>query len=392
MPVPAVPGAHNAQAARSPAFRAVQEWDDRYGGAVKVPPSKSRSVRMPRVARATAVAAVSALLLTGCAVWESAEGAVTDVYQGVVAHQELNKLTDELRLRNDVVSAESTVTPVEKTASVSVELIATASANALAEVAARVDAVLRSDALTPFERQFSVRAGESRIHHASFGDAPVDFAAEIAHWNELQALVGAELSLELDKNAVGVVVRVFSTRTDATVSAILQNYDAIETLGLVNGAGSQWRLPGVAGNVDGFGPLPDPRILSLLADVSEMTNLLDASLDEEPPGFVASLSDGFPPGFSVVANAPGTAVDSVAIDQLMIRVVQGAIATGMPTFRISVQTFSADSVDTASFYVGQCEKTVPPTLADEELFDAIAAAGVVLPTGAAGGCLAFEAA
>lgn len=342
-----------------------------------------------RGVRAAAATAVTALLLTGCAIWESAERAVTEVYSAVVARQLLNELTDELQQRDDVVSAESAATAVDMTASVTVTLNATAPRRALADVASRVAETLRSEELQPFGRQFSVQRGESGIHQTSFGNTTLDFAAEIAHWVEVQSAVGVELAFELRADGTGVV-RVLTATTDAIVAAILENYDAISALRPPSNTETMWRVPGVMGNADRFGPLPERRILSLLAEMAEVTNLLDSSLAEEPPGFSASLPVGSPPRFTLVANAHGSEVDAATTGQLTLHLTLQAIATGLSQFQVSVQTYAADSVDTASFHVGQCADASPPTPADQELVDTLTAAGVALPVGAAGGCLVFE--
>src|SRR5690606_8726372 len=124
--------------------------------------------------------------------------------------------------------------------------------------------------------QFSVQRGDSRIHHTSLSDTHLDFAAEIAHWAEVQSALGADLALELRADGTGVV-RVLTATTDATVAAILENYDAITALRPPSNTETMWRVPGVMGNADRFGPLPERRILSLLAEMAEVTNLLDAS-------------------------------------------------------------------------------------------------------------------
>jgi hypothetical protein len=132
--------------------------------------------------------------------------------------------------------------------------------------------------------------------------------------------------------------------------------------------------------------------LTFLARMAGSTNLLDDSVPEPPPGvyvFMASEGQSFPPRFAYVANAPGTEVDAVATWPLVLRLVRGALATGLPAFQIAVQSYGDDTVDEANLHVGECADLNPPTVADRKLVADLAADGIQLPEGAAGICIAF---
>lgn len=347
---------------------------------------------MRRILGATAMVATLAIVLSGCSLWQDGEDVVGQVLEGIAARQVLDELTGELRVRDDVESAESNVAPVYRTASVTVVMRESAPASAVGDVATRVDEALRGTEVQPFDRELSVKAGDADIHQTSFDRAPVDYAAELAYWGAIQSAVGTGLTLTLGADRSGAFQRILSTATDATVATISDNYDAVEAVAPPDAADTLWRLPGILGYADWLGPLPERNILNLMADMATVTNLLDDSVQESPPGFYLVLPQSgtsFPPRFAVVANAPGTTVDATATWQLVLRMTRGALATELPSFQVAVQSYGDGSFADANFHVGECTEVNPPTPADRKLVADLAADGIQLPDGAAGICIAF---
>lgn len=347
---------------------------------------------MRRLLGVSATAAVLAVVLSGCSLWHDGEKVVGQVQEGIVAHQVLTELTDELREIDGVESAESSVVPVYRTASVTVALRVGAPARTIGEIATRVDEVMRGPDLQPFDREFSVQAGDSGIHQSSFESTPIDYAAELAYWGAIQSVVGTGLTLTLGADRAGALQRILSTQTDATVATLAEHYDGIAATVPPAGTATMWRLPGILGYADWLGPLPERSILSFMADMATVTNLLDDSVQETPPGFYTVLSDSrrsFPPRFALVANAPGTDVDADATWQLTLRMARGALATGLPAFQVAVQSYGDDSFSDANFHVGDCADVNPPTASDRQLVADLADAGIPLSDAAAGICLAF---
>lgn len=347
---------------------------------------------MRKVLGVVAMAAALAVVLSGCSLWQDGEKVVTQLQQGIAARQVLDEVTGELRARDDVESADSTVAPVYMTASVTVEFRDDAAASDVADAATRIDEALRSDELQPFTREFTVRAGDAGIHRTSFDGTPIDYTAELAYWDAVQSIIGAGLTLTLGADRAGELQRILSTGTDATVAALAEHYDDVAALEPPVAAKTMWRLPGVLGYADWLGPLPERSILTFMADMARVTNLLDDSVQEMPPGFSAVLPDAdnsFPPRFAYVANTPGTDVDAAATWRLVLRMVRGALATGLPAFQIAIQSYGDDAVDEANLHVGECADLNPPTEADHKLVADLAAEGIPLPEGAAGICIAF---
>ncbi|GAA3727611.1 hypothetical protein GCM10022239_00570 [Leifsonia bigeumensis] len=348
---------------------------------------------MRRLLGASATAAVLAVVLSGCSLWHDGEDVVGQVQEGIVAHQVLTELTDELRARDGVESAESSVVPIYRTASVTVALRDGVPASTIGEVATRIDDVLRGPDLQPFDREFSVQAGDAGIRQTSFERTPVDYAAELAYWGEIQSVVGTGLTMTLGADRAGALQRILSTQTDATVATLAEHYDDIAATVPPAGTATMWRLPGILGYADWLGPLPERSILTFMAAMAAVTNLLDDSVQETPPGFYTVLSDSrrsFPPRFALVANAPGTEVDADATWQLTLSMARGALATGLPAFQVAVQGYGDDSFSDANFHVGDCADVNPPTASDHKLVADLADAGIPLPADAAAGiCLAF---
>lgn len=347
---------------------------------------------MRRILGVTAMAAALAVVLSGCSLWQDGEKVVGQLQEGFVAHQVLTELTDELRALDDVETAESSVVPVFMTAGVTVVLRAGVPARTVGEIATRVDEVLRGPDLQPFEREFSVRAGEAGITQTSFDRSPVDYAAELAYWGLVQSAVGTGLTLTLGADRAGEFQRILSTGTDATVATLAENYDAVAGIDPPAGTPTMWRLPGILGYADWLGPLPERSILTFMADMAGVTNLLDDSVQEMPPGFYVVLpqsGSSFPARFAVVANAPGTEVDAAATWRLVLRMTRGALATGLPAFQVAVQSYGDGSFADANFHVGECADLHPPTAADRKLVADLVADGIQLPGSAAGICIAF---
>lgn len=347
---------------------------------------------MRKLVGLTASVAVLTVALSGCSLWHDGEKVVGQVQQGIIANQVLTELTDELRQRDDVESADSSVVPIYMTASVTVQFRGGAAATALGDVATRIDEVMRSAELEPFKREFAVKAGDAGIRQINFDQASIDYSAELAYWGAIQSAVGTGLTLTLSADRSGALQRILSTRTDAAVATLAEHYDDIAAIAPPPGTPTTWRMPGILGYADWLGPLPERSILTLMGDMASVTNLLDDSVQEAPPGFYVVLSPGenaFPPRFAVVANAPGTEVDADATWQLTLRMARGAFATGLPAFQVAVQSYGDDSFSDANFHVGECADVNPPTASDRKLVADLTAAGIALPDGAAGICIAF---
>ncbi|HEY9499449.1 MAG TPA: hypothetical protein VIQ78_10540 [Terrimesophilobacter sp.] len=338
-----------------------------------------------------AMAAALAVVLSGCSLWQDGEKVVGQVREGIAARQVLQELADELRARDDVEAVDSNVAPVYMRAIVTVELRDTASASVIAEVTTRIDAALRSDELQPFTREFSVQAGDVGVRQTSFDGAPVDYAAELAYWGAVQSAIGTGIVLTLGPDRAGDFQRILSTETDATVAALAENYDAIVALEPPSAVETKWRLPGFAGYADWLGPVPEHGVLRVMADMAAVTNLLDDSVPEMPPGFLVLLSDrnSFPPRFALVANMPGTQVDSAVTWPLVLRMARGALGAGLAEFQVGVQSWNGEDIESANFHVGECLELNPPTTADRKLVTALTADGIQLPADAAGICVTF---
>jgi hypothetical protein len=347
---------------------------------------------MRRVLGVVAMAAALAVVLSGCSLWQDGEKVVGQVQQGIAARQLLDELAGELRERDDVESIDSNVAPVYMTASVTVRLRAGAQAKAIGDVAIRVDEVLRSAELQPFEREFSVQAGDAGIRQTSFDGAPVDYAAELAYWGAIQSAVGTGLTLTLGADRSGAFQRILSTRTDATVVAIADHYDAITALEPPDGTDTIWRLPGFAGHTDWLGTLPDTKILTFLATMAGFTNLLDDSVPELPPGvymFMAGEGQHFPPQFTFVAPETTTHEEVDTNWRFGLRMAREALATGLPALQIAIQTFGNELDEDSYIHLGECVELMPPSSADLKLVADLVASGVDIPITAAGHCIGF---
>lgn len=347
---------------------------------------------MSRILSVTATAAALAVVLSGCSLWQDGEKVVGQLQEGFVAHQVLTELTDELRALDDVETAESSVVPVFMTAGVTVVLRAGVPARTVGEIATRVDEVLRGPDLQPFEREFSVRAGEAGITQTSFDRSPVDYAAELAYWGLVQSAVGTGLTLTLGADRAGEFQRILSTGTDATVATLAENYDAVAAIALPSGTATNWRLPGILGFADWLGPLPDRRVLAVLGTMARHTNLLDDSVQEEPPGVYALLpgeGQSFPPRFAFVANFPGKTLDEDVTWALTRELARAVLDARFPAFQLAVQSYGDGSFADANFHVGECADLHPPTAADRKLVADLVADGIQLPGSAAGICIAF---
>lgn len=347
---------------------------------------------MRRLLGVAAVAVALAVGLSGCALWHDGEKVVTQVQQGIVAHEVLTKLTDELRARDDVESAESSVVPIYMTAGVTVAVREGVPAQTNGEIATRVDEVMRGADLQPFDREFSVQAGDAGIKQTSFDRTPVDYAAELAYWGEVQAAVGTGLTLTLGADRAGALQRIVSTQTDAAVAALAEHYDDIAAIAPPSGTATNWRLPGILGYADWLGPLPDRRVLAVLGTMARDTNLLDDSVQEEPPGVFVTLpvaGQTFGTRFYFVANFPGKAIDEDATRALTLELARAVVGAGFPAFQLAVQSYGDDTFEDANLHVGECAEVNPPTASDRKLVADLTAAGIALPDGAAGICLAF---
>lgn len=347
---------------------------------------------MRRIVALTAMVAAFAVVLSGCSLWQDGEKVAGQVQESIVAHQVLTELTDELRARDGVESAESSVVPVYRTASVTVEFRKGSPAIAVAEVVTRVDEVLRGAELQPFKREFSVQAGDAGILQTSFDRAPIDYAAELAYWDAVQSAIGTGITLTLGADRAGEFQRILSTETDATVAAIADHYDDVAALEPPDAAETRWRLPGFAGYADWLGPVPERGILTFLASMAGVTNLLGDSVQEPPPGVYVNLSDArgeSPPSFVFASIEPSSPEDMDTARKLGLRMAREALASGLPALRISVIVWGGDIQANAHVHLGECTDLNPPTAADRKLVADLAASGVALPEGAAGLCLAF---
>ncbi len=347
---------------------------------------------MRRLLSVAAAVAVLAVALSGCSLWHDGEKVVGQVQEGIVAHQVLTELTDELRALDGVESAESSVVPVYMTASVTVTLRDGVLAQAIGEIATRIDEVMRGKELQPFDREFSVEAGDAGIRQTSFDRTPVHYAAELAYWCEVQAAVGTGLTLTLGADRTGTFQRIVSTQKDATVATLAKRYEKVAAIAPPSGVATNWRLPGIFGYADWLGPLPDRRVLVVLATMARDTNLLDDSVQEEPPGVYANLAgegQSFPPRFAFVANLPGRAIDEDVAWALTLELARALLDAGLPAFQLSVQSYGDDTVENATVHVGECAEVNPPTASDRKLVADLVAAGIALPDAAAGICIAF---
>ena len=337
---------------------------------------------MRRSFRVTAVAVALAVVLSGCSLVEDGGKIVTQLRESAAANTVLTALTTELRSRDDVESAELTLVPVTMSAGITAVLRRDATASGIADVVTRIDEALRSDELTPFERQFSVKVGDSSIRQTDFAQQPFDFAAELAYWNSVQRAIGPGITLTLGEGRDGSLQRILSTGKDSTVVVIADHADALAAITPPNGAETMWRFPGIYGYSDWLGPLPDRRILKFLAAMASVTNLLDDSVQEAPPGVYVNLpGDGgkHAPQFAFVANAPDVAVDAASTWKITLRFVREALATGLPALQIGVQSYGDGTADQASFHIGECTDVNPATPGDRKLVADLVASGVSLP-------------
>jgi hypothetical protein len=339
-----------------------------------------------------ALATAVVVVLSGCSLWHDGEKVVSQVQQGIVANNELAALTSELRARGDVESAESSVVPVSMSASVTVAMRPEANPAAIAEVTTRVDEVLRSDELQPFEREFTITAAGADIRQTAFDGAPVDYSAELDYWGAVRDAIGTDLDLTLGADRAGDFQRILSTHTDATVAAIADHYDVVAAIEAPANTETNWRLPGILGYADWLGPLPDREVLGVLATMANDTNLLDDSVQEEPPGVYAVLpgeGQSFPPRFAFVTNFPGKSIDEDASWALTLELARAVVAADLPAFQLAVQSYGVDAFEDANLHVGDCAEVNQPTADDRRLVADLAAAGIRLPEDAAGICIAF---
>lgn len=344
---------------------------------------------------AVAMLIALAVVLSGCSLVNDGRKIASEIQQSMAASASLSTLTDELRQRSDVVEASQSVIAVYMSASVTVVMTADAAPSAIADVSSRIDESMRGADLQPFKREFTVTAGEASIRQTDFTQAPFDFAAELAYWDAVKSAIGPGISLTLGAGRDGSLQRILSTGTDSAVIAIADHADALAALITPNGVETMWRLPGIFGYSDWLGPLPDPRILKFLAAMASVTNLLDDSVQESPPGVYVNVpGEGadFAPQFAFVANEPGMSVDAAATWQITLRFAREALATGLPALQVSVQSYGVDTADQASFHIGECTELnpmFPPSAADRKLVADLVAGGVSLPESAAGMCLTF---
>jgi hypothetical protein len=347
---------------------------------------------MRRLLGGMALATAVIVALTGCSLWHDGEKIVAETQQGIAAAEALSTLTEELRARDDVESAESRVVSIFRTASVTVELRDTATAAAIAEITARVDEALRSEELQPFDREFSVHAAGAGIRQTAFDGAPTDYVAELSYWEAVRSIVGAGIDLTLGADRAGDLQRILSTQADAVVAAIAEHHDELGSLPAPPGAETDWRMPGILGYADWLGPLPKRGVLDVMAAMADATNLLDDSVQEAPPGVDVVLpgrEQSFPPRFALVANTPGERVDATTTRQLTLRMARAALDAGLPAFQLAVQSYGADSFSDANLHVGDCADAAPPTAADRRLVAELTASGIRLADDAAGICVEF---
>lgn len=358
-------------------------------------PNLNAGVRMRRLFGVTAAVAALAIALSGCSLVNDGPKVVTQVQEGFAAHELLTRLTDELRERGDILSADSSVVPVYMSAGVTVRMRGDAAATAIGEVATRIDDALRSPELEPFERQFSVEAGNASFKQTDFTQAPFDFAAELAYWDAVQRTIGPGITLTLGEGRDGSLQRILSTGKDSTVIAIAAHADALTAMVPPNSVETMWRLPGVAGYNDWLGPLPDVRVLTFLATMAGITNLLDDSVQEAPPGVYVNLPGpgvDSAPQFAFIAKEATTKEDSAATRQLGLKMARAALATGLPAFQVAIQTLGNELDEDARIHVGACAELnsmFPPSPADHKLVADLVAGGADLPDTAAGICMTF---
>ncbi|MCO5295106.1 MAG: hypothetical protein M9882_09425 [Homoserinimonas sp.] len=350
---------------------------------------------MRRLLVAATLAVVAALSLSSCSLWKYGEKIVGQWQQGAAANEVLSELTESLRARDDVESAESSAVPITMSASVSVVMRPTATPAALGEVTALVDTALRGPKLQPFKREFTVSEGGVEIRQTDLDGDPVDYEAELAYWRAVLQEINADLELTLGADREGNFERIFSTHTDATVLAIAQHYDTVLAIEAPAGFETNWRLPGIYGYADWLGPLPQQGVLSVLAAMAGDSNLLDDSVQEKPPGVFVTLpgsGQDFPPRFTLVENAPGEPVDEAFAWTQTLTLTRAALAAQLPEFQIGVQAYKADSIKEAYLHFGECAEVSPPTPDDRELIADLASAGIPVPQDSAGICVTFSSA
>lgn len=176
------------------------------------------------------------------------------------------------------------------------------------------------------------------------------------------------------------------------VVTLARNPEALDSIGVPGTAPTRWRLPGVAGYTDQLGTLPDARVLTVLAEMASVTNLLDESVAETPPGayvMLRDIRDSSPPRFVVIANAPGEARDDTAARSLALRMARAALAAGIPAFQLSVTSWDGEMILDARFHVGECTETIPASAADRRLLADLQTDGLLLQDATPGACITW---
>lgn len=354
---------------------------------------------MRAIVRVTALvaSAVVTLSLAGCSLWHDGEDVVGQLREGINAHNVLVELAESLRERPEVASVETSLIPIDRTVGVTIRMAPHASAAASAEVALLADAALRSEALAPYARTLDVSAPSGHdeptmtaaIRLTDFDAKPLDFLAEFSYWQELRALVGSPLDLRIESDRAGALRRILSTHVDATVASLAYNAEAIRAVAQPSPIETAWRFPGLLGYAEWAGPLPDDRLLLVLADMQKVTNLLDDSGPEAPPGIylIVSSADPRPPHFGVVASAPGIVPDADTVHELTLALVRAAEAAGLSAYSIGIDDVTAPRP--TQLHRGDCLDAFPPSSEELRSLDRLIAEGVDVPRMSAGVCLAF---
>ena len=313
--------------------------------------------------------------------------------QGAAANEVLSELTESLRARDDVESAESSVVPVTMSASVSVVLRSTATPTAMGEVTVQVDTALRGPKLQPFKRAFAVRSDDAEIRQSDFAQPPIDYAAELEYWSAVRSAVGPGLTLALSPGRSGSLLRLLSTQSAATVVAIADNFAAITALAPPAGTDTLWQIPGVGGYQDARGSLPDIRSLRFLATMSTLTNLLDDTSYEPMEGVAVGVprSSADAPTFQLVMVPPQSEKEAAANRKLRLAMVETALDTGLPALQVFAISLDDDLGGGAHLYRGGCTDVYPVISAsDRELVTELAATGADLTGVAPGICITFN--
>lgn len=348
---------------------------------------------MRRLLVAAVLAVVTALTLSSCSLWKDGEKIVGQWQQGAAANEVLSELTESLRARDDVESAEASAVPITMSASVSVVMRPTATPAAMGEVTVQVDTALRGPKLQPFKREFVVSSDDAEIRQLDFAQAPIDYTAELEYWGAVRSAVGPGLTLSLGPGRGGSLLRLLSTQSAATVVAIADNFAAITALAPPTGTDTLWQIPGVGGYQDARGSLPDIRSLRFLAKMSTLTNLLDDANYEPMEGVAVGVPQSATdaPAFQLVMIPPQNEKEAAANRKLRLAMVETALDTGLPAFQVFAISLDDSLGGGAHLYRGGCKEVYPTISAgDRELVTELAATGADLTDVAPGICITFS--